>query len=365
MPTCQCIKPDGKQCTREASTKPDQNHIFCWQHQNCTKLAGASLPPLPTPLLPPQPLPPPLLPPMPTTPSVSRGLPPPRPLRSDKIMVPPGKLSIKVKPTSEVKLPMEVKLPLETKSASGIGKLITIENSDSGNGIWVCNYDESLRLALETLGGSYNKTKKCLVFSKKNKLAGLLEFFKNNAIPYINNTEIPISTSPALTAINKDTITIIEYGDGYLMCGTKTFPIKDDLKKMGGKWNATKKCWMVPVGPSTLLDYLADNNIKYQFVTGELPTSTPPLPISAPPLPRPISAPIANILLGEIHISSTETGKGIWVCGEATKNISDDLKTLKGKWNASKKCWVFTKKQLGEVVAYLNSKNIKFTNSVI
>ena len=35
MTNCQCMKKDGKKCTRDASTKPNTNHIYCWQHQNC------------------------------------------------------------------------------------------------------------------------------------------------------------------------------------------------------------------------------------------------------------------------------------------------------------------------------------------
>lgn len=35
MTKCLCIKNDGKKCTRNASTKPDTNPNFCWQHQKC------------------------------------------------------------------------------------------------------------------------------------------------------------------------------------------------------------------------------------------------------------------------------------------------------------------------------------------
>lgn len=35
MVQCQCIKTDGKKCTREVSTKVGDNHMYCWQHQKC------------------------------------------------------------------------------------------------------------------------------------------------------------------------------------------------------------------------------------------------------------------------------------------------------------------------------------------
>ena len=32
---CLCKKTDGSQCTREASTNPTHNTLYCWQHQKC------------------------------------------------------------------------------------------------------------------------------------------------------------------------------------------------------------------------------------------------------------------------------------------------------------------------------------------
>lgn len=32
---CQCITSKGVRCTRSPSTKPGDNHSFCWQHQKC------------------------------------------------------------------------------------------------------------------------------------------------------------------------------------------------------------------------------------------------------------------------------------------------------------------------------------------
>ena len=36
MVQCQCIAGNKKRCSREASTKPNTNKNFCWQHQKCT-----------------------------------------------------------------------------------------------------------------------------------------------------------------------------------------------------------------------------------------------------------------------------------------------------------------------------------------
>ncbi len=35
MTQCQCITTTGKPCTRVSSAKPQDNPIYCWQHQTC------------------------------------------------------------------------------------------------------------------------------------------------------------------------------------------------------------------------------------------------------------------------------------------------------------------------------------------
>jgi hypothetical protein len=38
MQRCLCLKADGTQCSRNVSQKLNQNHNFCWQHQQCKKM---------------------------------------------------------------------------------------------------------------------------------------------------------------------------------------------------------------------------------------------------------------------------------------------------------------------------------------
>ena len=45
MSRCLCLKPDGKQCTRNATIKANNDSNFCWQHQNCKKNIGENDPP--------------------------------------------------------------------------------------------------------------------------------------------------------------------------------------------------------------------------------------------------------------------------------------------------------------------------------
>ena len=41
-----------------------------------------------------------------------------------------------------------------------------------------------------------------------------------------------------------------------------TYPVKDQLKALGGKWNAEKKCWMVPSQNKTKAKELVTNAPK-------------------------------------------------------------------------------------------------------
>jgi len=44
-----------------------------------------------------------------------------------------------------------------------------------------------------------------------------------------------------------------------------------------------------------------------------------------------------------VQIIKTKSGKGLWVCGP-TIPYKDQLKSLGGKWNPSKKAWIFSLK---------------------
>jgi len=39
MVRCHCLRTNGQQCAREASTQTGLNPLYCWQHQNCKKVS--------------------------------------------------------------------------------------------------------------------------------------------------------------------------------------------------------------------------------------------------------------------------------------------------------------------------------------
>ena len=49
MTQCKCLTKNGKgdQCKNEASTKPNQNSMYCWQHQNCQSPIQTMIPKIP------------------------------------------------------------------------------------------------------------------------------------------------------------------------------------------------------------------------------------------------------------------------------------------------------------------------------
>ena len=61
MGKCQCLKSNGQQCTRQASSKTGQDQKYCWQHQKCIKpISTSTLPPITSsiPIPTPKPIPP-------------------------------------------------------------------------------------------------------------------------------------------------------------------------------------------------------------------------------------------------------------------------------------------------------------------
>jgi hypothetical protein len=57
--------------------------------------------------------------------------------------------------------------------------------------------------------------------------------------------------------------------------------------------------------------------------------------------------------MDSITISKTASGKGLWVSG-STSPHKTQLKEMGGKWNPSKKSWVFSLKQQQELLDYFN-----------
>jgi hypothetical protein len=79
---------------------------------------------------------------------------------------------------------------------------------------------------------------------------------------------------------------------------------------------------------------------------------TQPSPKSSPPKSSPKSSPPKSSPKSDFRVIITKSGKGVWVCGSTTP-IKTSLKDLGGKWNVSKKCWVFTKNKLAHILDLL------------
>lgn len=253
MVNCQCLKSDGHPCTRTGSSKAGDNPLYCWQHQKCSPksqiTARTRTEPRPTPRPAPRPTTRPTT--RPTPRPTTRPTPRPtmrpasrptprsvsRPSRSSKIPIAkkesqtpatrptPRKSQAPARQTLPISLPMPISI--------GIGK-ISILKTKSGKGLWVCGETEGYKDVLSGMGGKWNLSKKCWVFSLKHQEA-LLDLFGFHESDIGQQKAEP-------PAPQKIQIIKTASGKGLWVCGD-TFAHKNKLSELNGKWNASKKCW--------------------------------------------------------------------------------------------------------------------------
>jgi hypothetical protein len=172
MVQCQCLKGDGKQCTRDASVKPGDNPHFCWQHQKCKNVNG-ELPVQPGPLQ------------MTAEPVQIKVKPKHMEVEPKHMEVEPKHVEVEPKhvefepkhaevessyPEVEPSYPevesthveVEIPLPVEIKN-------IDLIKTKTGKGLWVCGDTKSSKDTLIAMGGKWNASKKCWIFSLKQQ----------------------------------------------------------------------------------------------------------------------------------------------------------------------------------------------------
>lgn len=150
-----------------------------------------------------------------------------------------------------------------------------------------------------------------------------------------------------------DSITIEKTASGKGLWVTgQTSPHRNQLKEMGGKWNTSKKSWVFSLNKQQeLLDY-------FKLTTDDIGQEEPSQPVVKPqtktvvkPAVKPPAKPVAEPTQSgsQVEILKTKSGKGLWVQGD-TRNQKDKLMELGGKWNGSRKAWVFSIKKQEELL---------------
>ncbi len=66
--------------------------------------------------------------------------------------------------------------------------------------------------------------------------------------------------------------------------------------------------------------------------------------------------------MNSITIQKTLSGRGLWVSGETFPHMTQ-LKSMGGKWNASKKSWIFSLKKQNELLDYFNLRQTDIGSS--
>jgi len=158
-------------------------------------------------------------------------------------------------------------------------------------------------------------------------------------------------------------------GKGLWVSGN-TVNHKDKLKEMGGSWNSSRKSWVFSIQKQQiLLDYFqlsseqiipeVEKKLEVKSVSANIPSANiPSTNIPSANIPS-TNIPSANIP-SSITIMKTKSGKGLWVLGD-TKNIKNKLLEMGGKWNSTRKSWVFSIKKIKDLVDLFNIDEDKIT----
>lgn len=157
---------------------------------------------------------------------------------------------------------------------------VRIGLTDSGKGIWVCGTaTHTYKSDMPTLGGAWNSSQKCWVFSLK-RTDDLIDFFVTKGITVHNDTTTsqnktnisnPIKATTSAPSTPTDAIktvkniTVSADGDLIYICGQSTYAIKEWLKStLKARWNPSTKCWFINSSSKpSLVQYLTSSNLVW------------------------------------------------------------------------------------------------------
>lgn len=164
-------------------------------------------------------------------------------------------------------------------------------------------------------------------------------------IPILAPAPAP-APAPAQLHVNHDIkITISDSGRGLWVCGD-TKSDKEFIQSLNGRWNIYRKCWVLPLTvKDQLLAHFQLNNsdLEQQKKEKQKPIEVVEVvevveeKAVAEKNPQPQEPAQVRI---KVNIYWTAGKKGVWVCGQTFAHKTK-LLSLGGKWNPSKKCWVF------------------------
>lgn len=141
----------------------------------------------------------------------------------------------------------------------------------------------------------------------------------------VQKPQVPVPVSKIVpVSVQKIQISSINSGQDLLICGDHNTH-QDFLRTLGGQ-----QCWIFTNQHKEQL--LQHFNLNIEDIK-----------------------PFTQSKSQNIQMLTTKSGKGIWVCGDTLPH-QDFLKSVGGKWNQSKKCWVFYIGKKEELMKYFNKK---------
>ena len=158
-----------------------------------------------------------------------------------------------------------------------------------------------------------------------------------NLIKYIIDNDSQVVDSIPVNI--KQKLELYQIGDKLYICGSGTFPIKEKIKMMKGKWDSKSKCWEVPLAYKNELISLMPKKITQfrsnidlvQKIPGEIPYG--------------------------LYIYQIEDK--IMLCGKKTYHLKDDIKNNGGKFNGKYVCWEIPYNKIDYVIDLVNQEREK------
>lgn len=130
--------------------------------------------------------------------------------------------------------------------------------------LYVCGVGTfKIKDELKLINGKWDPKNKCWIIPQifKSDLLNLINPVKEKEIIKQIHPDIPIVEQIPIKV--SDNLQVYQIDNNVLLCGKKTYDMKDDLKLIGSEFNGKFKCWSIPHDKNDyVLDLINDNKEK-------------------------------------------------------------------------------------------------------
>ena len=136
-----------------------------------------------------------------------------------------------------------------------------IELYQMNKDLYVCGVGTfKIKDELKSINGRWDAKNKCWILPLIVK-SDLIKLVPKNDLVIQKKSEVAKQIHPKISLVNQipskipHNLEAYQINNNILLCGKKTYDIKDDLKSIGGQFNGQHKCWSIP---NDQIDYILD-----------------------------------------------------------------------------------------------------------